>query len=140
MLAPFRNTILRSNSSSKAIVMSSNLHDVNTTCGIDTDAGMSISTLREDFPCCLDESDQAKQSIEAPAGINGGTSMIGGRGPMIIKTASGKYLMDPDGIYNLQLENINLTFVSYRRRGLSPMGYEQFSASRGLKLMCFMIG
>jgi hypothetical protein len=99
MLAPFRNTILRSNSSSKAIVMSSNLHDVNTTCGIDTDAGMSISTLREDFPCCLDESDEAKRSIEAPAGINGGTSMIGGRGPMIIKTASGKFLMDPDGIY-----------------------------------------
>ena len=79
--------------------MAANLHDVEKTCGIDTDAGMSISTVRADFPYCLDESEGARDSIEAPSGINGGASTIGGRGPMIIKTKSGKYLMDPDGVY-----------------------------------------
>ena len=99
MLAPVKNTIQRIRSTNGMIVMASCLHDVETTCGIDTDAGMSISTLREDFPCCLNESEDARNSIEAPAGINGGQSSIGGRGPMLIKTKSGQYLMDPDGIY-----------------------------------------
>jgi hypothetical protein len=99
MLAPVKNTIPRNRSTNGNIIMASSLHDVETTCGIDTDAGMSISTMKDDFPCCLDESIDARNSIEAPAGINGGQSSIGGRGPMIIKTKSGQYLMDPDGIY-----------------------------------------
>ena len=99
MLAPVKNTIPRNRAIKGNTVMASNLHDVETTCGIDTDAGMSISTMRDDFPCCLDESVEAKSSIEAPAGINGGQSSIGGRGPMIVRTKSGQYLMDPDGIF-----------------------------------------
>ncbi len=77
--------------------MSTNLHDVNSTCGIDTDAGMSISTMIEDFPCGLDESEEAR-SCEAPSGMNGGQSKVGGKGVMIIRTKSGKYLIDPEGI------------------------------------------
>ena len=99
MFAPVKNTIPRNREAVKNVVMSANLHDVETTCGIDTDAGMSISTMREDFPCYLDESEEARRSIEAPSGINGGVSMIGGRGPMVILSKSGKYLIDPDGVY-----------------------------------------
>ena len=79
MLAPVKNTIPRNRSINGNIIMASNLHDVKTTCGIDTDAGMSISTMKDDFPCCLDEIIDARNSIEAPAGINGGQSSIGGR-------------------------------------------------------------
>ncbi len=78
--------------------MATNLHDVNKNCGIDSDAGISISTLRDDF-AWIDESDEAKQSIESPAGINGGTSMTGGRGPMIVRATSGELLVDPDAVY-----------------------------------------
>ncbi len=38
-------------------------------------------------------------SIQSPAGINGGTSSIGGRGPMCVKATSGEYLLDPDAVY-----------------------------------------
>jgi hypothetical protein len=105
MFAPVKNTIPRNREAVKNVVMSANLHDVETTCGIDTDAGMSISTMREDFPCYLDESEEARRSIEAPSGINGGVSMIGGRGPMVILSKSGKYLIDPDGVYLSAGEN-----------------------------------
>ncbi len=50
-LAPIRNTIPREIvTESGPIVMAVNLHDVNKNCGIDSDAGISISTLKEDFP------------------------------------------------------------------------------------------
>jgi hypothetical protein len=54
--------------------------------------------LREDF-LWLDESEEAMNSIQSPAGINGGTSSIGGRGPMCVKATSGEYLLDPDAVY-----------------------------------------
>ena len=99
LMAPISNTIRRDfKPKGGMIVMTTNLHDVNKNCGIDSDAGISISTLRDDF-AWIDESDEAKQSIESPAGINGGTSMIGGRGPMIVRATSGELLVDPDAVY-----------------------------------------
>ncbi len=68
--------------------MAANHHSVHKNCGIDSDAGMSISTLRDDF-IWIDESDKAKDSIESPAGINGGSSIIAGRGPMIVRAKNG---------------------------------------------------
>jgi hypothetical protein len=97
LLAPARNTIKRTLRDKGSLVLSTKLHDVNSTCGIDTDAGMSINTMIEDFPCGLDESEEAK-SCEAPSEINGGKSKVGGRGVMIIRTKSGKYLIDPEEI------------------------------------------
>ncbi len=98
-LAPIKNTIKRDFVSKKCnAVMLSDLHSVEKNCGIDSDAGISISTLREDF-IWLDETDEAKNSIQSPAGINGGTSSIGGRGPMCVRASSGEYLLDPDAVY-----------------------------------------
>ncbi len=89
MLAPIKNTIRRDFTSSKNnTIMISDLHSVKKNCGIDFDAGISISTLREDF-IWLDQSETARNSIESPAGINGGTSSIGGRGPMCIRAVTG---------------------------------------------------
>jgi hypothetical protein len=99
-LAPIKNTIPRDYvADDKAVVMASNLHNVDSNCGIDTDAGISISTMRTDFPLWVDESDSAKKSIAAPAGINEGSSTIGGRGPMVIRPKSGEYLIDPDAVF-----------------------------------------
>jgi hypothetical protein len=96
-LAPIKNTIKRDFIPNKTIVMVTDLHSVNENCGIDSDAGMSISILRTDF-AWLDESKEAKDSIQNPAGINGGTSRIAGRGPMIFRANSGELLIDPDAV------------------------------------------
>jgi hypothetical protein len=99
MLAPIRNTIKRDYKSANSdTVMVADLHSIEKNCGIDSDAGISISTLREDFPW-IDESDQAKNSIQSPSGINGGKSSIGGRGPMIVRAKTGEYFIDPDAVY-----------------------------------------
>jgi hypothetical protein len=63
-----------------------------------SDARVSISTMRGDF-AWLDESKEARESINSPSGINGGSSTIGGRGPMVVRAKSGEYLIDPDGVY-----------------------------------------
>jgi hypothetical protein len=99
-LAPIVNTIPREIKSEKGpIVMAINLHDIKKNCGIDSDAGISISTLKEDFPLWIDESERAKASIATPTGITGGAPEIGGRGPMVVRAKSGEYLIDPDAVY-----------------------------------------
>ncbi len=86
------------------IVMAADLHSVHKNCGIDSDAGMSISTLKEDF-IWIDETDKARNSIQSPAGINGGSSTVAGRGPMILKAKSREYLIDPDAVFLQSGEN-----------------------------------
>jgi hypothetical protein len=98
-MSPVLNTIPRTLQISKPIVLASSLHNVKRNCGIDTDAGLSISTLREDFPLWLDTSQKALTAMGAPSGINGGESKLGGTGPMIIRAKSGEFLIDPDGLY-----------------------------------------
>ncbi len=98
LLAPCVNRIPRIPVGKKNIVLATNLHDVDKSCGIDSDAGMSISTLECDF-IWLDKSPAALNSLPAPSGINGGSSEIGGIGPMIVKAHSGEYLIDPYGVY-----------------------------------------
>ncbi len=69
------NTIPREIITEKGpIVMAVNLHDVKKNCGIDSNAGISISTLKEDFPLWIDESERAKASIATPTGITGGAT------------------------------------------------------------------
>ena len=97
-LAPIKNTIKRDFKPSRLVMMATNLHSVHDNCGIDSDAGISISTLREDF-IWIDETPEAKSSMQSPAGINGGTSEVAGRGPMVIRAKTGEYLVDPDGVY-----------------------------------------
>ena len=99
-LAPIRNTIPRELVvEGDAVIMVSSLHNVEKNCGIDTDAGISISTMKSDFPLWIDESASAKASIASPSGINGGRSAIGGRGPMVVRAKSGEYLIDPDAVF-----------------------------------------
>ncbi len=59
-LAPIRNTIKRDFVSTKSdVVMVADLHSVEKNCGIDSDAGISISTLQSDF-LWIDKSDSAR--------------------------------------------------------------------------------
>jgi hypothetical protein len=104
MIAFYVNVIPRNPVIKKVTIMATNLHDVNTTCGIDSDAGMSISTLAEDF-LWLDKTPGTLSTLAAPAGINGGSSEIGGVGPMIVRAHSGEFLIDPNGVYLQGSEN-----------------------------------
>jgi hypothetical protein len=97
-LAPCMNRIPRHPVHNKNIVMAINLHEVDKTCGIDSDAGMSISTLESDF-IWLDRSPNTIGSLASPTGINGGSSEIGGIGPMLVRAHSGEYLIDPNAVY-----------------------------------------
>ncbi len=54
-----------------AVVLAPDLHSVHKNCGIDSDAGISISTLREVF-MWIDDSRETTESIQSPSGINGG--------------------------------------------------------------------
>jgi len=79
---------------------SSDLHDCESTVGIDTDAARSISCFESDF-LWLDKSKEAINSSSIN-GIGGGVKVLG-RGPMacgLKKTASGKMavLIDPNGV------------------------------------------
>jgi hypothetical protein len=47
---------------SGSIIMAADLHSVHKNCGIDSDAGVSISTIREDF-AWLDESREARKGV-----------------------------------------------------------------------------
>jgi hypothetical protein len=100
LLAPCSNLLPRNPivCKEKNVVMASKLHDVDNTCGIDSDAGMSISTLRSDF-IWLDSSPKTVSSASAPSGINGGTSVVGGIGPMMVRASTGEFLIDPYGVY-----------------------------------------
>jgi hypothetical protein len=92
-LAPVFNTIPRTPSSNGPIVFATNLHN----CVCYEPAGMSISTLLDDFPLGIDSSEKAMASLPAPNGINGGESKVGGTGPMIVRAKSGELIIDPDG-------------------------------------------
>jgi hypothetical protein len=66
-LAPIRNTIPREIIHDAGVtVLKASLHDVDKNCGIDSDAGISISTLKSDFPLWVDDSKAALDSIAAP--------------------------------------------------------------------------
>ncbi len=93
------NTIPRSPASFGPIVLKASLHNVKKSCGIDSDAGMSISTMRDDFPLWLDNSERVLRTLPSPSGINGGESKIGGTGPMIVRAVSSELFVDPDGLY-----------------------------------------
>jgi hypothetical protein len=97
-LAPILNTIPRNQIVKGETIMATNLHSVDKNCGIDTDAGMSISTIRADFPW-LNETNGSAIDNPTPAGISGGESKVGGMGPMIVRSKSGEYLIDPEAIY-----------------------------------------
>ena len=97
-VAPVMNTIPREQLNHKATMMASYLHSVDQNCGIDTDAGMSISTLRKDF-IWLKNDAATMRKLPSPAGISGGESSVGGVGPMVIRAKSGEYLFDPEALF-----------------------------------------
>ena len=77
---------------------STQLHDVKSNAGWDTDAGVSISTEPGDF-LWIDRSPEAIASVPAPQGINeGGARTIGGIGPML-RRVKGGLVIAPDGVF-----------------------------------------
>ena len=76
------------------------LHAMNTV-GIDTDAGRSISTRREDF-MCIDKSSRAINSVGI-RGVDGGSAIVGGIGAMVVQTRTSigqeVFIIDPEGVF-----------------------------------------
>ena len=72
--------------------------------GIDFDACVSISCLWSNF-LYLDTPSSAIASISPPSGINGGTSEVGGIGPMLVRSKADEYILDPRGVYLVPNDN-----------------------------------
>ena len=73
------------------------LHPINCTAEIDTDAAFSCSTRMGDF-ICLNTSPGAISAIPPPTGAGGAQSM-GGIGALVCRCKSGRLVIDPDGIF-----------------------------------------
>ena len=78
--------------------MLSSLHDTSANMGWDTDAALTITCLRGDM-LWIDDSDEAIRSIPSLQGINGGSSIVGGVGPCLVRSKCGVYLIDPEAVY-----------------------------------------
>jgi hypothetical protein len=69
--------------------------------GIDTCSAVAVSTEPEDF-LFIDDSPEAKDSVSL-RGVRGDNSVIGGRGPMVVKTLDKQgnaiLMFDPSGVY-----------------------------------------
>ncbi len=65
------------------VSLANSLHDLDLV-GIDTCSAVSVSTEKEDF-IFIDESREARDSVTL-RGVEGSSSVIGGRGPMVVKT------------------------------------------------------
>jgi hypothetical protein len=69
--------------------------------GIDTCSAVAVSTEPEDF-LFIDDSPEAKDSVSL-RGVGGDNSVVGGRGPMVVKTLDKQgnevLMFDPSGVY-----------------------------------------
>jgi hypothetical protein len=65
------------------VSLANSLHDLDLV-GIDTCSAVSVSTEKDDF-IFVDESKEAKDSVTL-RGVDGSSSAIGGRGPMVVKS------------------------------------------------------
>jgi hypothetical protein len=82
------------------VSLANSLHDLDLV-GIDTCSAVSVSTEKEDF-IFVNESREAKDSVTL-RGVGGSSSVIGGRGPMVVKTkdkdANEVLMFDPSAVY-----------------------------------------
>ena len=82
------------------ISLANSLHDLDLV-GIDTCSAVSVSTEKEDF-IFIDESREARDSVSL-RGVGGSSSVIGGRGPMVVKTKDKEgnevLVFDPSAVY-----------------------------------------
>ena len=99
MMLPVKNTIPRILANPTIPAMSSQLHDVKNSIGVDSDGAVSCSMNRDDFPLWLDTSPEARGSIPAPSGIGGCGLTVGGIGPLLCRAKSGEYFLDPEGVF-----------------------------------------
>ncbi len=82
------------------VSLAKSLHDLDLV-GIGTCSAVSVSTEKEDF-IFVDESRTAKDSVTL-RGVGGSSSVIGGRGPMVVKTkdkdGNEVLMFDPSAVY-----------------------------------------
>ena len=82
------------------VSLSNSLHDLDLV-GIDTCSAVSVSTEKEDF-IFVDGSREARDSVTL-RGVGGSSSVIGGRGPMVVKTKDKEgnevLMFDPSAVY-----------------------------------------
>ncbi len=103
------------------VLLANSLHDLDLV-GIDTCSAVSVSTEKEDF-IFVDESKDAKDSVTL-RGVGGLSSVVGGRGPMIVKTKDkdeNEVLMfDPSAVY-LNPDELDDTQARFRIFGQAKL-------------------
>ena len=105
------------------------LHSCEENAGVDSDEFASISCFRSDF-LFLDKSASAIASISPPAGINGGTSEVGGINPMLVRSKGGEYTVDPRGVYLLPNDNQS-RFRVFAMQKLKSLGVRMAGCHQG---------
>ena len=100
LLALVKNTIRRDFMPKGAVVLAPDLHSVHKNCGIDSDAGISISTLREVFMWIDDSRERQLNQFKAP---------------LELTEDPGKYLIEPDAVFLLSGENQSFRVMSTQR-------------------------
>ena len=78
--------------------MTTSLHNTGENMGWDTDASLTITCFKSDM-LWIDSSKEALDSVPMLQGINGGSSVVGGIGPCLVRSKSGEYLLDPEAVY-----------------------------------------
>ena len=103
------------------VSLANSLHDLDLV-GIDTCSAVSVSTEREDF-IFIDESREAKDSVTL-RGVGGSSSVIGGRGPMVVKTKDKEgndvLMFDPSAVY-LDPDELDDTQARFRIFGQTKL-------------------
>ena len=103
------------------VSLANSLHDLDLV-GIDTCSAVSVSTEKEDF-IFVDESRSAKDSVTL-RGVGGSSSVIGGRGPMVVKTKDKEgnevLMFDPSAVY-LNPEELDDTQARFRIFGQAKL-------------------
>ena len=108
------------------ISLANSLHDLDLV-GIDTCSAVSVSTEKEDF-IFIDESREARDSVSL-RGVGGSSSVIGGRGPMVVKTKDKEgnevLVFDPSAVYldPDELSDSQARFRIFSASSRSPRAY-----------------
>jgi hypothetical protein len=109
--------------------MSSSLHNTSENAGWDTDASLTITCFVEDM-LWIDSSQEAIDTVPMLQGINGGSSIVGGIGPCLMRSKSGEYLLDPEAVYLKPVDGQPLFRVAAAQR-FKAMGVRMVQCFEG---------
>jgi hypothetical protein len=103
------------------VSLANSLHDLDLV-GIDTCSAVSVSTEKDDF-IFVDGSQEARDSVTL-RGVGGSSSVIGGRGPMVVKTKDSEgnevLMFDPSAVY-LDPDELDVNQARFRIFGQAKL-------------------